>query len=130
MPRKGLTVQKVREVLRLIGLGQTDRQIARSLSMRRSRVAEIRRTGERSPETLVPKAEEKEPEWAKGLVWAEIVEDLKNGYEMYLLSPPLVHKKSRGIFSVSPHWTRAETSSMIGAHKILRPHRSRIRTHE
>ncbi|WP_269430252.1 hypothetical protein [Leptospirillum sp. Group II 'CF-1'] len=35
MPRKGLTVQKVREVLRLIELGQTDRQIALSLSMMR-----------------------------------------------------------------------------------------------
>ena len=82
MPRKGLTVQKVREVLRLIGLGQTDRQIARSLSMRRSRVAEIRRTGERAPDLLVPKAEETEPEWSRELVWAEIVEDLKNGYEI------------------------------------------------
>ncbi len=59
----------------------------------------------------------------------------KNGRGKLLRSsiyspPPLGLKKSRGIFSVSPHWTLVETSSMIGAHKILRPHRSRIRTHE
>ena len=119
MPRKGLTVQKIREVLRLIGSGQTDRQIARSLSMRRSRVAEIRRTGERAPDLLVPEAKDEEPEWTRGLVWSEIVEDLKNGYEI----KRIWEDKVQGRTSYANFWNakfhrRGPPDFVVGIHPI------------
>ena len=43
MARREMTVERFADIQRLIGLGQSDRQVARALKVGRTRVAEIRR---------------------------------------------------------------------------------------
>lgn len=76
MARREMTVERFEEIKGLIELGQSDRQIARSLQVRRTKVAEIRR-GEAADPGL-PKVF-KDPLWAEGVDWQSVKEEL--GYK-------------------------------------------------
>ena len=81
MPRKGLTMVRIHEVLRLIQEGLSDRQIARSLSLRRSRVAEIRGLGNEAP-TVLGTAAVPEPLWTDGVDWEAVDREIRDGHEL------------------------------------------------
>jgi hypothetical protein len=81
MPRKGLTMARVHEVLRLIQEGLSDRQIARALALRRSRVAEIRGLGDEAP-TVLGTAVFPEPLWTDGVDWEAVDREIREGHEL------------------------------------------------
>ncbi len=76
MARREMTVERFADIKRLIGIGQSDRQIARGLKVRRTKVAEIRR-GE-AVDPAVPKVF-KDPFWTTGIDWETVKEEL--GYK-------------------------------------------------
>ena len=81
MPRKGLTMVRIHEVLRLIQEGLSDRQIARALSLRRSRVAEIRGLGNEAP-TVLGAAAIPEPLWTNGVDWNAVDREIREGHDL------------------------------------------------
>ena len=81
MPRKGLTMARIHEVMRLIQEGLSDRQIARSLALRRSRVAEIRGLGREAP-TVLGAAAVPEPLWTEGMDWEAVDREIREGHEL------------------------------------------------
>ena len=81
MPRKGLTMVMIHEVLRLIQEGLSDRQIARSLSLRRSRVGEIRGLGNEAP-TVLGTAAVSELLWTDGVDWEAVDREIRDGHEL------------------------------------------------
>lgn len=76
MARREMTVERFAEIKGLIELGQSDRQIARALGCRRTKVAEIRRGEARDP--AKPKIF-KGPLWAEQVDWDNVKEEL--GYK-------------------------------------------------
>jgi transposase len=78
------TVEKLIEIQRLIGAGQTDRQIARSLHCRRTHVAAVRKgiftrdvlDRARQPEQKLP------PGWALHVDWAAVERDIRDGHQL------------------------------------------------
>ncbi len=74
MARREMTVERFQDIKQRIELGESDRQIARSLKVRRMKVAEIRRGEARDP--AVPKVG---PVWAQQVDWNGVKEDL--GYK-------------------------------------------------
>ena len=76
MARREMSVERFADIKRLIGIGQSDRQIARSLKVRRMKVAEIRR-GE-AVDPALPKVF-RDPLWAVGVDWGSVKEEL--GYK-------------------------------------------------
>jgi hypothetical protein len=81
MPSKGLTMARIHEVMRLIQEGLSDRQIARSLALRRSRVAEIRGLGSEAP-ILLGSAVFPEPLWTDGVDWDTVDREIREGHEL------------------------------------------------
>ena len=81
MPRKGLTMARIHEVMRLIQEGLSDRQIARALALRRSRVAEIRGLGSEAP-TVLGTASFPEPLWTEGVDWDAVDREIREGHEL------------------------------------------------
>lgn len=79
MARKILTVMKYEEIKRLMELGLSDRQIAKSLRCSRDTVRGIREGKIVSPGT--PKVIEG-PIWAKQVNWEEICRERSLGYEL------------------------------------------------
>jgi len=76
MARREMTVERFSDIQRLIGEGRSDRQIARSLKCRRTKVAEIRRGEATDP--AVPKIF-KGPVWTEQIDWKSVIEEL--GYK-------------------------------------------------
>lgn len=83
MARRTWTVARVEEIQRLIGEGLSDRQIARTLRCRRTRVRDIREHGERfgGAITLAQDAPA-EPAWASRVEWTAVVSELGRGFEI------------------------------------------------
>ena len=81
MPRKGLTMARIHEVLRLIQEGLSDRKIARALALRRSRVAEIRGLGSEAP-TVLGTAVFPELLWTDGVDWDAVDREIREGHEL------------------------------------------------
>jgi hypothetical protein len=83
MARRTWTVARVEEIQRLIGEGLSDRQIARTLRCRRTRVRDIREHGENfgGAVTLAPQAAS-EPAWASRVEWTAVVSELGRGFEI------------------------------------------------
>lgn len=73
MSRREMTVVRFAEIKRLILEGLSDREIARSLSVRRTKVAEIRRGEARDPG--IPKVLVG-PAWAQGIDWDDVILEL------------------------------------------------------
>jgi hypothetical protein len=83
--QRGVSVAKVQEIQRLINEGHSDRQIARALHCRRSRVAEIRQMGptaEAGFVSAVMTPPVPEPLWANGVEWSAVLSELGLGYEL------------------------------------------------
>ena len=76
MARREMTVDRFVDIKRHIELGQSDRQIARALRVRRTKVADIRRGEAVDPSR--PKIF-KDPLWAVGIDWKTVKEDI--GYK-------------------------------------------------
>lgn len=76
MARREMTVERFTDIKQRIELGESDRQIARALKVRRMKVAEIRR-GE-AADRSVPKMF-RGPAWTQGIDWESVKEDL--GYK-------------------------------------------------
>lgn len=83
MARRAWTVARVEEIQRLIGEGLSDRQIARTLRCRRTRVRDIREHGELfgGAITLAPH-EPTEPAWATRVEWSAVVGEIERGFEI------------------------------------------------
>jgi transposase len=79
--KRGLTVERIREVQRLIDQGLSDRVIARALSLRRTRVSEIRKQGNQAA-TLCVSSPEPSPDWSQGIDWESVLADIRKGYEI------------------------------------------------
>ena len=79
--KRGLTVERIREVQRLIDQGLSDRVIARALSLRRTRVSEIRKQGDQAT-TLCVSSPEPSPDWSQGIDWESVLSDIRKGHEI------------------------------------------------
>jgi transposase len=78
------SMKQFAEIQRLIGAGQTNRQIARSLSCRRTTVAEVRK-GLLTPDRIsrAQKGEERlPPGWSLHVDWAAVEKDIRGGHEL------------------------------------------------
>ena len=73
MARRGMTVTRFDEIKRFITAGRSDREIARSLCVRRTKVAAIRRGEARDPR--IPKVIVG-PVWAQGIDWDDVILEL------------------------------------------------------
>lgn len=76
MARREMTVDRFLEIKRLIGLNQSDRQIARALRASRTKIAEIRRgdaVDPSKPKTFT------DPMWSNEIDWKSVKEEL--GYK-------------------------------------------------
>jgi hypothetical protein len=73
MAKRGMSVTRFDEIKRLIVAGRSDREIARSIRVRRTMVAEIRRGGIRDPR--IPKVLVG-PVWAQGIDWDDVISEL------------------------------------------------------
>lgn len=76
MARRKMTVDRFNEIKVRIELGESDRQIARSLKVRREKVAEIRKG---ALTELVGQKGFVGPDWAQGFDWESVRQDL--GYK-------------------------------------------------
>ena len=76
MTRRKMSMDRLKEITARIGLGESDRQIARALQVRRTKVREIRR-GE--IKTSLEPSRFQGPPWARSIEWDEIKKDL--GYK-------------------------------------------------
>ena len=79
--KRGLTVERIKEVQRLIKEGFSDRAIAKALSLRRKRVREIREKGALAPALCVT-VPDPPPEWAQGIEWTKVISDVRKGFEI------------------------------------------------
>ncbi len=78
------SVSQFTEIQRLIGAGQTNRQIARSLRCRRTLVAEVRK-GLFTRDVLVRAKEPSAklpPGWALHVDWAAVEKDIRDGHQL------------------------------------------------
>lgn len=83
MARRTWTVARVEEIQRLIGEGLSDRQVARTLRCRRTRVRDIREHGENFGGAVVLTPQDPpEPAWASRVEWAAVVSELGRGFEI------------------------------------------------
>lgn len=83
MARRVWTVARVEEIQRLIIEGHSDREIARTLHCRRSRVREIRELGAAAAQTIaIEKVVEAEPAWALLVEWAAVESEIRRGFEL------------------------------------------------
>lgn len=83
MARRTWTVARVEEIQRLIGEGLSDRQIARTLRCRRTRVRDIREHGERFGGAVVLAPQEPpEPAWASRVEWTAVTSEISRGFEI------------------------------------------------
>lgn len=83
MARRAWTVARVEEIQRLIEEGLSDRQIARTLRCRRSRVREIRELGGTAGQVIAAlPAEVLEPAWASRVEWTAVVDEIGRGFEI------------------------------------------------
>lgn len=83
MAKRTWSVEGVEDVRRYIQEGLSDRQIARAMRCRRSRVKALRVLGAASPSAIaVMPQPEADPAWATGLEWKVIFEELGRGFEI------------------------------------------------
>jgi len=83
MARRAWTVARVEEIQRLIGEGLSDRQIARTLRCRRTRVRDIREHGKQFGGAIVLQPQEPlEPAWAQRVAWTAVIEEIGRGFEL------------------------------------------------
>lgn len=82
MARKALSVARFEDIKRLIGLGHTDRAIARALKCRRLKVAQIRKGAIKLEHVAHQKVPPEGPLWTQLLDWEWIQRELKEGHEL------------------------------------------------
>lgn len=82
MARRVLSVARITEIQRLIQEKLSDRQIAKALCCRRSRVAEIRQLGAEAVKTLTLPPAASEPPWADQIVWPVVLDEIGRGFEI------------------------------------------------
>lgn len=83
MARRAWTVARIEEVQRYIHEGLSDRQIARTLHCRRTRVREIRELGETAGQTITAlPPETAEPAWASRVEWTAVTSEIGRGFEI------------------------------------------------
>ncbi len=79
---KGISMARFEDIKRLIGLGHSDRAIARTLKVRRLKVAQIRSGEAKSPCLLLARKNSDGPLWTSLLDWEWIQKELKEGHEL------------------------------------------------
>jgi len=83
MARRVLTVERVREVRRLIGQGLSNRQIAQALRMRRKRVSEIRGMADgQAIQALSTQPIATDPAWTLQVLWPAVLREIGEGFEI------------------------------------------------
>lgn len=100
MAKKGISVASIEDIQRLIGLGHTDRFIARSVKCRRTKVAEVRRAGAEIPASAFATVVETVPLWTERLDWAAVLKDVGEGFEL----KRIWEEKAREITSYPNFW--------------------------
>jgi len=82
MPRRVLTVAEMEQIHEHIEDGLSDRQIARALKCRRSRIRELR-NAEFAPNAETPiHLDSLEPAWAARVEWQAVLEEVGRGFEL------------------------------------------------
>lgn len=97
MARREMTVERYLEIKHLIELGQSNRQIARALGCRRTKVSEVRRGEARDPS--LPK-KFTFPIWTEAIDWESVKEEL--GYKHPLKF--VWEEKAQAITTYSNFW--------------------------
>lgn len=83
MARRIWTVARVEDIQRLIRLGHSDRQIARTLRCRRTRIGEIRELGADAVRAIaIEQVAEAEPAWAMLIEWSAVETEIRQGFEL------------------------------------------------
>ena len=83
MARRIWTVARVEDIQRLIAEGHSDRQIARTLRCRRTKVSDIRELGAAAVQALaVEKVNDAEPTWALVVDWTAVEGEIRRGFEV------------------------------------------------
>lgn len=83
MARRAWTVARIEEIQRYIEEGLSDRQIARTLRCRRTRVREIRELGETAGPAIAQLAPEaSEPPWVHRVEWTAVIAEIGRGFEL------------------------------------------------
>lgn len=102
MARRTWSVERVEDIRRYIEQGLSDRQIARAMKCRRAKIREIRELGAAAPTALVTVAAAgaTDPEWATGLEWAAILEELGRGFEIRRIW----EERAEGVTSYANFW--------------------------
>ena len=90
------TMGQFEEIKRLIGLGQSDRQIARALGCRRCLVRGVR-SGE-IDQNLIKKAKDPEqklpPSWAHHVDWEIVEKDIRDGFQIKRIWEELAQERT------------------------------------
>ncbi len=82
MARRVWTVARVEEIQRLMSEGLSDRQIARTLRCRRSRIREVRELGPAACQVIAAPAVAIEPGWSAGIEWSAVLDEIGRGFEI------------------------------------------------
>ncbi len=82
MARRTWSVERVEDIRRYIEQGLSDREIARAMRCRRTKIREVRELGVQASAVLAGAIVAAEPDWAQGLEWTAILEELGRGFEI------------------------------------------------
>jgi hypothetical protein len=82
MAKIGISVARIEEIQRLVAAGHTDRFVARALKCRRTKVAEVRRTGAEVPASAFISTLETVPLWTQRVDWESVLKDVGEGFEL------------------------------------------------
>ena len=82
MARRVWTVARVEEIQRLMGEGLSDRQIARTLRCRRTRIREVRELGGAAGAVIAAPVVVSEPGWSSGIDWSAVLDEIGRGFEI------------------------------------------------
>lgn len=82
MARKEWSMARVEEIVRLIGEGLSDRQIARVLKCRRTKVRDVRGLGSAAPAALSAASALVAPPWTDLVEWESVLSEIGRGFEI------------------------------------------------
>lgn len=83
MARRAWTVARIEEIQRYIQEGRSDREIARTLRCRRTRVREIRELGDAAAQAIAGlPAGAAEPAWTTRVEWTSVTSEISRGFEI------------------------------------------------
>ncbi len=100
MARRTWSVERIEEIRRYIEQGLSDRVIAHTMRCRRSKIRAVRELESAAAAALTTSTVASDPDWALGLEWTAILEELGRGFEI----KRIWEERAQNVTSYSNFW--------------------------